>query len=76
MSAECRHALIQTLRKNADVFAWTPADMIGIPRAITKHRLDTYPHIEPKVQKKRSLAPYRRKVVTNEVNEWLKAGIV
>ncbi|GJS08449.1 reverse transcriptase domain-containing protein [Tanacetum coccineum] len=28
MSAEYRHTLIQTLRKNADVFAWTSADMI------------------------------------------------
>ncbi|GJY92683.1 reverse transcriptase domain-containing protein [Tanacetum coccineum] len=52
------------------------ADMTGIPRAITEHSLNTYPHIEPKVQKKRSLAPYMRKVVTDEVNEWLKAGIV
>ncbi|GJY32392.1 reverse transcriptase domain-containing protein [Tanacetum coccineum] len=43
------------------------ADMTGIPRAITEHNLDTYPHIEPKAQKKRSLAPDRRKVVTNEM---------
>ncbi|GJV58728.1 reverse transcriptase domain-containing protein [Tanacetum coccineum] len=53
----------------------TPTDMTGILRAITEHSLDTYPHIEPKVQKKRSLAPDRRKVVTDEVNEWLKAGV-
>ncbi|GJW03692.1 hypothetical protein Tco_1562548 [Tanacetum coccineum] len=76
LSAECRHALIHTLRKNVDIFAWTPADMTGIPRAITKHSLDTYPHIEPKAQKKRSLASDRRKVMTNKVNEWLKAGIM
>ncbi|GJT70333.1 reverse transcriptase domain-containing protein [Tanacetum coccineum] len=75
LSAECRHALIHTFRKNVDIFAWTPTDMTGIPRAITEHSLDTYPHIEPKAQKKRSLAPDRRKVVTDEVNEWLKAGI-
>ncbi|GKF85889.1 hypothetical protein Tco_0253716, partial [Tanacetum coccineum] len=31
-------------------------DMTGIPRAITEHSLDTYPHIKPKAQKKRSLA--------------------
>ncbi|GKD59334.1 reverse transcriptase domain-containing protein [Tanacetum coccineum] len=48
----------------------------GIPRAITEHSLDTYPYIEPKAQKKRSLAPDMRKVVTDEVNEWLKAGIM
>nr|GEU55553.1 reverse transcriptase domain-containing protein [Tanacetum cinerariifolium] len=51
-------------------------DMTGIPRAITEHSLDTYPHNEPKVQKKRSLAPDKRKVVTDKVNEWLKVGIV
>ncbi|GJU81546.1 reverse transcriptase domain-containing protein [Tanacetum coccineum] len=32
--------------------------------------------IEPKVQKKRSLAPDKRKVVTDEVNEWLKEGTI
>ncbi|GJZ10268.1 reverse transcriptase domain-containing protein [Tanacetum coccineum] len=75
LSAECRHALIHTLRKNVDIFAWNPADMTGIPRAITEHSLDTYPHIEPKAQKKRSLALDRRKVVTDEVNKWLKADL-
>ncbi|GJX41637.1 hypothetical protein Tco_0256627 [Tanacetum coccineum] len=73
---EGRYALIDTLRKNVDIFEWTPTDMTGIPRAITEHSLDTYPHIEPKAQKKMSLAPDRRKVVTDEVNEWLKVGIV
>nr|GFA17278.1 reverse transcriptase domain-containing protein [Tanacetum cinerariifolium] len=34
----------------------------GYPSAITEHSLHTYLHIEPKVQKKRSLAPYRRNV--------------
>ncbi|GJZ73042.1 reverse transcriptase domain-containing protein [Tanacetum coccineum] len=69
------HALIHTLQKNVDIFSWTLADMTGIPRAITEHSLDTYPHIKPKVQKKRSLALDRRKVVTDEVNEWLKADL-
>ncbi|GJV13306.1 reverse transcriptase domain-containing protein [Tanacetum coccineum] len=27
LSAECRYALIHTLRKNVNIFAWTPADM-------------------------------------------------
>ncbi|GJT11643.1 hypothetical protein Tco_0858685 [Tanacetum coccineum] len=61
---------------NVDIFAWTLADMMDIPHAITEHSLDTYPHIEPKVKKKISLAPDKRKVVTDEVNEWLKAGII
>ncbi|GJX60653.1 hypothetical protein Tco_0292043 [Tanacetum coccineum] len=76
MTTECRTGLIGILRKHADAFAWTPADMIGIPRFIAEHELKTYPHMEPRVQRKRSLAPDRRKVVKEEVAEWLKAGIV
>nr|GEW12178.1 reverse transcriptase domain-containing protein [Tanacetum cinerariifolium] len=54
----------------------TPMDMIGIPCFIAEHELKPYPHIEPKVQRKRSTTPDRRNVVKEEVAEWLKAGIV
>ncbi|GJR09248.1 hypothetical protein Tco_0791900 [Tanacetum coccineum] len=76
LSAECRSRLTIILRRHADAFAWTPADMTGIPRFIAEHKLKTYPHIEPRVQRKRSIAPDRRKVVKEEVAEWLIAGIV
>ncbi|GJR01693.1 reverse transcriptase domain-containing protein [Tanacetum coccineum] len=76
LTDECRSGLIKILRKHADAFAWTPTDMIGIPRFIAEHELITYPHIEPRVQRKRSIAPDRRKVVKDEVAEWFKAGIV
>ncbi|GKF57404.1 reverse transcriptase domain-containing protein [Tanacetum coccineum] len=48
----------------------------GIPRFITEYELKTYPHIEPRVQRKRSIAPDTRKAVKDEVTEWLKARIV
>ncbi|GKB85338.1 hypothetical protein Tco_0957610 [Tanacetum coccineum] len=43
------------LRANADIFAWTHADMTGIPRTIvvdgkpfkTQHKLNEYSHIKP-----------------------------
>ncbi|GJT78301.1 hypothetical protein Tco_1045026 [Tanacetum coccineum] len=43
------------LRANANVFAWTHADMIGIPRTITvkgkpfntEHKLNEYSHVKP-----------------------------
>ncbi|GKB14828.1 reverse transcriptase domain-containing protein [Tanacetum coccineum] len=50
--------------------------MTGIPRSIVEHELKTYPHIESIVQRKWSIAPDRRKVVKEEVEEWLKARIV
>ncbi|GKA22797.1 reverse transcriptase domain-containing protein [Tanacetum coccineum] len=43
---------------------------------ILQHKLKTYPHIEPRVQRKQSIAPNRRKVVKDEVAEWLKVRIV
>ncbi|GKF15365.1 reverse transcriptase domain-containing protein, partial [Tanacetum coccineum] len=76
LSVKCRFGLIEILRKHADAFAWTLADMIVILGFIAEHELKTYPHIELRVQRKQSIAPDRRKVVKYEVAEWLKAGIV
>jgi hypothetical protein len=36
--------LIDFLLANADIFAWSPSDMPGIPREVTKHSLDILPH--------------------------------
>ncbi|GJS62491.1 hypothetical protein Tco_0657275 [Tanacetum coccineum] len=66
----------RTLRKHVDAFAWTRADMTRIPCFVTEHQLKTYPYVEPIVQKKRSLAPDRRKVFKEVVAEWLNVGIV
>nr|GEU91844.1 hypothetical protein [Tanacetum cinerariifolium] len=58
--------LLQDLLKtNADIFAWTQADMMGISRNIivggkpfnTEHKLNEYKHIKPIKQKKRRLGP-------------------
>ncbi|GJW68755.1 reverse transcriptase domain-containing protein [Tanacetum coccineum] len=76
LSTKCRSGLVEILRKHAYAFAWTPTDMTRIPHFIAEHELKTYPHIEPRVQRKRSIAPDRRKVVKDEVAEWLKARIV
>ncbi|GKA47933.1 hypothetical protein Tco_0740891 [Tanacetum coccineum] len=35
-----RKELCALLRQNLDVFAWKPADMTGVPRHITEHRLN------------------------------------
>ncbi|GKA70678.1 reverse transcriptase domain-containing protein [Tanacetum coccineum] len=50
--------------------------MIGIPCFIAEYELKTYTQIEPRVQRKWSIAPDRRTVVKDKVAEWLKAGIV
>nr|GEX16843.1 hypothetical protein [Tanacetum cinerariifolium] len=51
-------------------------DMTGISCFIAEHELKSYPYIESMVQRKQSIAPNRRRVVKDEVAEWIKAGIV
>jgi hypothetical protein len=36
--------LVDFLRANADIFAWSPSDMPGIPREVAEHSLDILPH--------------------------------
>nr|GFA63744.1 hypothetical protein [Tanacetum cinerariifolium] len=50
--------------------------MTRIPLSIAEHELKTYPHIKLRLQRKRSIALDRRKVVKKEVAEWIKAKIV
>ncbi|GJZ57583.1 hypothetical protein Tco_0613077 [Tanacetum coccineum] len=76
LTAEYRSGLIEMLRKRADAFAWTSVDMTGIPHFVAEHELKTYPYIELRVQRKRSITPDRRKVVKDKVTEWIKAEIV
>ncbi|GKC08121.1 hypothetical protein Tco_0999731 [Tanacetum coccineum] len=61
-----KERLPSLLRTNADVFAWTYADMMGIPRTITidekpfntEHKLNEYSHIKPIKQKRGILGPW------------------
>ncbi|GJZ12892.1 reverse transcriptase domain-containing protein [Tanacetum coccineum] len=63
-----KERLPSLLRTNADVFAWTHADMMGIPRTITidekpfntEHKLNEYSHIKPIKQKRGILGPWKR----------------
>ena len=48
--------LLEFLRKNQDVFAWSASDLRGVSRDIIEHRLDNNPNIKPKKQKLRKMA--------------------
>ncbi|GJY62638.1 reverse transcriptase domain-containing protein [Tanacetum coccineum] len=84
--SDSHHNLLlgRTAMQKIDVFAWTHADMTGVPRTImvkgkpfnTKHRPNEYKHIEPVKQKKRGLAPEQHKAAFKEVDELTKAGIL
>ena len=61
--------LVQFLKKNVDVFAWSHEDMPGIdPRVIT-HRLNVNPSFKPIRQKKRVFAPERDNAIKDEIHK-------
>ncbi|GJS86300.1 hypothetical protein Tco_0752841 [Tanacetum coccineum] len=79
-----KERLRDLLRSNADVFAWTHADMTGIPKTImikgkpfkTEHKLNEYSHIKPIKQKRQGLGPDRNTTTCKEVEKLTKAGIL
>ncbi|GKC44472.1 reverse transcriptase domain-containing protein [Tanacetum coccineum] len=56
---------------NMGIFAWEPSDMTGVPQQIIEHTLK-----KAKCQKRITFSPEKSGVITNEVAEWVKAGIV
>ncbi|GKB63998.1 hypothetical protein Tco_0920184 [Tanacetum coccineum] len=59
-----------------DVFAWQPSDMAGVPRRLIKHALNVNNFVPTVAKKRRVHGTEKSKVVTREVKEWVKAGIV
>ncbi|GJZ62856.1 hypothetical protein Tco_0619277 [Tanacetum coccineum] len=53
LTKEGRNKLCGLLQRNLDIFAWKPADMTGVPRHITEHRLNMREGCSPVRQKKR-----------------------
>jgi hypothetical protein len=68
--------LIDFLRANADIFAWSPSDMPGIPREVTEHSLDILPHSRAMQQWLRRFDKERRRTIRVELRKLLEAGFI
>jgi len=71
-----RKAIGMTLAKNADLFAWTTADMPGVDPKVITHRLSLYKEARPIAQKKRNLGEERRQAARDEADKLLQAGFI
>ncbi|GKV45226.1 hypothetical protein SLEP1_g52334 [Rubroshorea leprosula] len=76
LNPEERAELIAFLRANNDVFAWTSADMPGIPTSVCQHKLSTNPLKKPVAQKRRLFGGERLQAIKEEVEKLLHAGFV
>ncbi|GKA66020.1 hypothetical protein Tco_0765828 [Tanacetum coccineum] len=64
------------LQQSLDIFAWTPADMTGVPRHIAEHRLNVREGCQPIKQKKIGQAAERNIAINDEVSKLVAAGIM
>ncbi|KAL2232755.1 UNVERIFIED_CONTAM: Retrovirus-related Pol polyprotein from transposon [Sesamum indicum] len=76
MTAEMETMMIDFLRSNNDLFAWSPSDFQGINPEIIVHRLNIDPQVKPVKQKKRVFGIERNKIIEEEIAKLLRAGLV
>ncbi|KAL0439398.1 UNVERIFIED_CONTAM: hypothetical protein Slati_2422800 [Sesamum latifolium] len=74
MKEDVPDQVVNCLRKNKDIFAWTSQDLEGIDPGVITHHLNLYPTIKPVKQKKRHFGPEKDKIIQGEVNKLLIAG--
>jgi hypothetical protein len=68
--------LVDFLRANADVFAWSPSDMPGIPRDVAEHSLDIRAGARPVKQPLRRFDEEKRRVIGEEIHKLKEAKSV
>ena len=69
-------SLVQFLKDNKDVFAWSHEDMPGINPSIISHKLNVDPSLPPVKQKRRVFAPERNNAIMEEVDKLLMVNFI
>jgi hypothetical protein len=68
--------LVDFLHTNADVFAWSPSDMPGIPRDVAEHSLDIRARARPVKQPLRRFDEEKRRAIGEEIHKLMAAGFI
>ena len=76
LSSKMRTRLIEFLKENLDVFAWSHEDMPGISLKIIQHKLNVDPERKPVQQRRRAFTPEQDQAITEEVTKLLTAGFI
>ena len=76
LGPEMRIRLIQFLKENLDVFAWSHEDMPGISSKVIQHKLNVNLERKPVQQRRRAFAPERDQAVIEEVTKLLTVGFI
>ena len=71
-----KESLIQFLKSNKDVLAWSHEDMPGINPSIICHKLNVNPSLRPVKQKRRVFALERNNAIMEEVHKLLTVNFI
>jgi hypothetical protein len=58
------------------MFAWCPADMLGIPRELAEHELTIFPNAKPIKESMRRYNPEKARSMGEEINRLLEAKLI
>ncbi|XP_072059655.1 uncharacterized protein [Arachis hypogaea] len=73
---ELKEPLVEMIRANGDLFAWTPADMPGIDPKVMSHHLAVKPDTRPMAQRRRKMSQERAEEVARQTASLLEAGFI
>jgi hypothetical protein len=68
--------LVDFIRVNTDIFAWSPSDMPAMPREIAEHSLDMLTHSQAMQQRLRHFDKERRRAIGVELRKLLEDGFI
>jgi hypothetical protein len=68
--------LVDFLRANAKVFAWSPSDMPGISRDVAEHSLNIRDGARPVKQPLRRFDEEKRRAISKEIHKLMGAGFI
>nr|ABG65975.1 retrotransposon protein, putative, Ty3-gypsy subclass [Oryza sativa Japonica Group] len=76
MGEEEVESILEVLKKNIDIFAWSPNEVGGVPVDLIMHHLAVKPDIKPRKQKLRKMSADRQEAAKAEVQKLLRAGVI
>ncbi|XP_066161963.1 uncharacterized protein [Oryza sativa Japonica Group] len=76
MGEEEVESILEVLKKNIDIFAWSPDEVGGVPADLIMHHLAVKPDIKPRKQKLRKMSADRQEAAKAEVQKLLRAGVI
>ena len=76
LAPSMKSQLVEFLRENVDVFAWSHEDMVGIDPEVMSHRLNIDPRFRPVRQKRRPLTKERSDAIKEEVDKLLANNFI